>query len=66
MTLCSDLCTLDPSWVRGSVIGYINQEPVLFATSIMENIRYGRPSASDKEVNKYVYIITYSTNKFVT
>ncbi|XP_041379810.1 LOW QUALITY PROTEIN: mitochondrial potassium channel ATP-binding subunit-like [Gigantopelta aegis] len=45
-----DLCTLDPCWIRGSVIGYINQEPVLFATSIMENIRYGRPSASDEEV----------------
>ena len=26
------------------------QEPVLFATSVMENIRYGRPDASDAEV----------------
>ena len=65
MTLYSDLCTLDPCWIRGSVIGYINQEPVLFATSIMENIRYGRPSASDEEVSHYMYIITYSINKFV-
>ena len=42
---------LDPSWLRGEVIGYINQEPVLFGTSVMENIRYGRPSASDLEVS---------------
>ncbi len=45
-----DLSTLDPSWVRGSIIGYINQEPVLFATSVMENIRYGKLSATDSEV----------------
>ncbi|KAJ2992837.1 ATP-binding cassette, sub-B (MDR TAP), member 8 [Globomyces sp. JEL0801] len=40
---------IDPSWLR-SHIGYINQEPNLFATSIMENIRYGRPDATDAEV----------------
>ncbi|KAK6059042.1 ABC transporter, ATP-binding protein [Cooperia oncophora] len=32
------------------VIGLISQEPVLFGTSIEENIRYGRPSATDFEV----------------
>ena len=26
------------------------QEPVLFATSVLENIRYGRPDATDEEV----------------
>ncbi|XP_037087475.1 LOW QUALITY PROTEIN: mitochondrial potassium channel ATP-binding subunit-like [Pollicipes pollicipes] len=45
-----DLRSLDPHWVRGRVIGYINQEPVLFATSIKENIRYGRTDATDEEV----------------
>ena len=45
-----DLRALDPKWLRGRAIGYINQEPVLFATSIMENIRYGRPGATDQEV----------------
>nr|XP_056713167.1 mitochondrial potassium channel ATP-binding subunit [Euleptes europaea] len=45
-----DISTLDPSWLRGEVIGFINQEPVLFSTSIMENIRFGKPSASDAEV----------------
>jgi ATP-binding cassette subfamily B (MDR/TAP) protein 8 len=46
----TDIRELDPAWLRGSCIGFINQEPVLFATSIMENIRYGKPSASDSEV----------------
>jgi len=41
---------LDPSWVRGELIGYINQEPTLFATTVMENIRYGSPMATDQEV----------------
>lgn len=45
-----DLKELDPSWLRGHVIGFINQEPILFATSVMENIRYGYPEASDDEV----------------
>ncbi|KAL8614380.1 ATP-binding cassette, sub-B (MDR TAP), member 8 [Nucella lapillus] len=45
-----DIRDLDPSWLRGHAIGFINQEPVLFATSVMENIRYGRPEASDQEV----------------
>ncbi|XP_049787869.1 mitochondrial potassium channel ATP-binding subunit isoform X1 [Schistocerca cancellata] len=45
-----DIRNLDPSWLRGKAIGFINQEPVLFATSVMENIRYGRPDATDHEV----------------
>ncbi len=48
----SRLLELDPSWLRGKVLGYISQEPVLFACSVMENIRYGRPSASDEEVKE--------------
>ena len=43
---------LDPSWLREEVIGYINQEPVLFGTTVMENIRYGCPSASDDQVKE--------------
>jgi ABC-type multidrug transport system fused ATPase/permease subunit len=31
-------------------IGVISQEPVLFATTIEENIRYGKPEATDEEV----------------
>ncbi|KAM5125659.1 mitochondrial potassium channel ATP-binding subunit [Mantella aurantiaca] len=45
-----DIRSLDPSWLRGEVIGFINQEPVLFGTSVMENIRFGRPDATDSEV----------------
>ncbi|KAG7455296.1 hypothetical protein MATL_G00254930 [Megalops atlanticus] len=45
-----DIRTLDPSWLRGKVIGFINQEPVLFGTSVMENIRLGKPEATDAEV----------------
>nr|CAD7430880.1 unnamed protein product [Timema monikensis] len=45
-----DIRQLDPSWLRGRVIGYMDQEPALFATTVMENIRYGRPDATDEEV----------------
>ncbi|XP_035285523.1 mitochondrial potassium channel ATP-binding subunit isoform X2 [Anguilla anguilla] len=45
-----DVRTLDPSWLRGKVIGFINQEPVLFSTSVMDNIRFGKPEATDAEV----------------
>jgi ABC transporter fused permease/ATP-binding protein len=43
------LSSLEPSWLREQV-GVVSQEPILFATSIAENIRYGRPGASDSEV----------------
>jgi ATP-binding cassette subfamily B protein len=45
----TSLRTLDPSWVREQV-GAVSQEPVLFAASIAENVRYGRPGATDDEV----------------
>lgn len=44
-----DLRELDPKAWREHV-GTVAQEPVLFATSIAENIRYGRPGASDEDV----------------
>ena len=44
-----DLRELDPSWLR-SQVGVVSQEPVLFSTTIAENVRYGRPGASDAEV----------------
>ena len=40
---------LDVSWLREQV-GVVSQEPILFATTIAENIRYGRQTASDAEV----------------
>ena len=32
------------------VIGFIGQEPTLFAGSIGDNIRYGRPEATDADI----------------
>ncbi|KAJ3316863.1 ATP-binding cassette, sub-B (MDR TAP), member 8, partial [Boothiomyces sp. JEL0866] len=40
-----DLKEIDIKWLRKHV-GYINQEPTLFATSILENIKYGNPDAT--------------------
>ncbi|MEZ4465155.1 MAG: ABC transporter transmembrane domain-containing protein [bacterium] len=40
------LTALDPAWLREQV-GVVAQEPLLFATSIADNIRYGRPGATD-------------------
>jgi ATP-binding cassette subfamily B protein len=44
-----DLRELDPSDLR-SHIGLVPQEPVVFSANAFENIRYGRPGASDAEV----------------
>ncbi len=44
-----DLRELDAKWLR-SRIGTVAQEPVLFSTSVAANIRYGRPDATDEEV----------------
>lgn len=44
-----DLTRLDPIDLRGQ-IGLVSQEPVIFAASAWDNIRYGRPDASDEEV----------------
>ncbi|TNE86882.1 MAG: ATP-binding cassette domain-containing protein [Deltaproteobacteria bacterium] len=43
------LTSLQPRGLREHV-GLVAQEPILFATSIAENIRYGRPSASLEDV----------------
>ena len=45
-----DLRALDPQWLRRQ-IGTVAQEPILFSTSVAENIRYGRPGASIEEVH---------------
>uniref|UniRef100_G1PQL4 Mitochondrial potassium channel ATP-binding subunit n=1 Tax=Myotis lucifugus TaxID=59463 RepID=G1PQL4_MYOLU len=59
-----DLRTLDPSWLRGQVIGFISQEPVLFGTTIMENIRFGKLGASDEEV--YAAAREANAHEFIT
>jgi ABC transporter fused permease/ATP-binding protein len=45
----TDVRALDPRWLRGQ-IGTVAQEPILFSTTVAENIRYGRPDAADAEV----------------
>jgi len=45
-----DLRDVDPRDARAR-IGLVSQDPVIFATDAMENIRYGRPDASDAEVH---------------
>ncbi|MDA0704713.1 MAG: ABC transporter transmembrane domain-containing protein [Proteobacteria bacterium] len=45
----ADLRELDPTALRAR-IGLVSQEPVIFSANAMENIRYGRPEASDAEV----------------
>jgi ATP-binding cassette subfamily B protein len=39
----------DPAALRRR-IAFVPQEPTIFGASVMENIRYGRPQASDEEV----------------
>lgn len=41
---------ISPHWLRGNVLGFIEQQPVLFATTILENIRYGRPGAKEDDI----------------
>ncbi|CAF3335982.1 unnamed protein product [Rotaria sp. Silwood2] len=44
-----DIKTLNVAWLR-THIGIVSQEPVLFTGSIEENIRLGKPNATDEEV----------------
>jgi len=46
-----DISRLDPAALRRQ-IGLVPQETVLFGESALENIRYGRPEASDEEVKQ--------------
>uniref|UniRef100_A0A672TGR9 Bile salt export pump n=1 Tax=Strigops habroptila TaxID=2489341 RepID=A0A672TGR9_STRHB len=58
-----DIRSLNIQWLR-SQIGIVEQEPVLFATTIAENIRYGRDDATmediiraAKQANAYNFIM---------
>ncbi|QIE55274.1 ATP-binding cassette domain-containing protein [Pikeienuella piscinae] len=44
-----DVAKADPAALRAR-IALVPQEPVIFATSARENIRFGRPGASDEDV----------------
>jgi ATP-binding cassette, subfamily B, bacterial len=45
----TDIATLDPRALRGA-IGLVPQEPVIFSANAWDNIRFGRPDASDADV----------------
>ncbi|XP_073541681.1 ATP-dependent translocase ABCB1-like isoform X2 [Phyllobates terribilis] len=44
-----DVRTLNVKWLREN-IGVVSQEPVLFGTTIRENIRYGRENVTEDEI----------------
>lgn len=44
-----DIRSVNLRWLR-SHIGIVSQEPVLFYGTIEDNIRYGKPDATDEEV----------------
>jgi len=44
-----DVARADPAAVR-SRIALVPQDPVIFAASVLENVRYGRPDATEEEV----------------
>lgn len=41
--------SLNVSWLRKH-IGIVSQEPILFATTIAENIRYGNEDVTDVQI----------------
>uniref|UniRef100_H2YJX0 Bile salt export pump n=1 Tax=Ciona savignyi TaxID=51511 RepID=H2YJX0_CIOSA len=66
-----DIRTLNVRWLREH-IGVVSQEPILFDTTIAENIRYGRDDVTDDEIkeatkqsNAYDFIMRLP-NKFET
>uniref|UniRef100_H2ZR96 Bile salt export pump n=1 Tax=Ciona savignyi TaxID=51511 RepID=H2ZR96_CIOSA len=66
-----DIRTLNVRWLREH-IGVVSQEPILFDTTIAENIRYGRDDVTDeaikeatKQSNAYDFIMRLP-NKFDT
>lgn len=44
-----DLRTLQLRWLR-SLMGLVSQEPALFASSIRDNIMYGKPGSTNEEI----------------
>uniref|UniRef100_A0A671WWQ0 ATP-binding cassette, sub-family B (MDR/TAP), member 4 n=1 Tax=Sparus aurata TaxID=8175 RepID=A0A671WWQ0_SPAAU len=66
-----DIRTLNIRYLR-EMIGVVSQEPILFATTITENIKYGRPDVTQeeiiqatKEANAYDFIMNLP-DKFET
>uniref|UniRef100_A0A8C2XTU1 ATP binding cassette subfamily B member 1 n=1 Tax=Cyclopterus lumpus TaxID=8103 RepID=A0A8C2XTU1_CYCLU len=67
-----DIRSLNVRYLR-DMIGVVSQEPILFATTIAENIRFGRPDVTQyditqaaKESNAYNFIMALPDQKFET
>ena len=46
-----DISDMNVTWLRQQ-IGVVSQEPILFATTIAENIRYGRLDVTEEEIEQ--------------
>lgn len=46
-----DIRNLNLKWLREQ-IGVVSQEPVLFATTIAENIRYGKDGVTQDDIER--------------
>ena len=46
-----NLKELNIHWLRSN-IGVVNQEPILFGTTIYENIKFGRDNATEDEIRE--------------
>lgn len=48
-----DIRSLNVCWLRENM-GIVSQEPILFGTTIAENIRYGREDATDEDIDRAI------------
>ena len=46
-----DLRQIDLRWLREQ-IGYVGQEPVMFAMTLRENLLFGKEDATEEEINE--------------
>jgi ATP-binding cassette subfamily B (MDR/TAP) protein 1 len=60
-----DMKEINIKWLRGSQLGLVSQEPVLFDTSILENIRFGTDATHEevedaaRKANCHDFIVTF-------
>ena len=59
----NDIREVNLHWLRQH-IGVVSQEPVLFAGTIAENIRYGKEDASQEEIEQAA--MTANAHSFIT
>ncbi|PWZ12067.1 ABC transporter B family member 19 [Zea mays] len=60
-----DIKTLQLRWFREQ-IGLVNQEPALFATTILENMLYGKPNATIAEVEAATTASRSNAHSFIS